>query len=105
MMERTAASGTALMEQLRALLQQTGNLLHAVGDDWDETYAVLHDRVQEAAETARLQLADVQRKAGETTQRLRVAAEAYAHEHPWTTVSIGAAVGLVLGSLVAQRRD
>jgi ElaB protein len=105
MMSRTAETGAALSEQLRVLLQQTEQLLQALGDDWDETLTLLRDRAQEAVDTAKIHLGDLQSRAEQTTRRLKTTADVYAYEHPWTTVSIGAAAGLLLGWLVFPRRS
>jgi ElaB/YqjD/DUF883 family membrane-anchored ribosome-binding protein len=104
MMARTAETGAALGEQLRVLLQQTERLLQALGDDWDETLTLLRERTQDAVDAAKLHLDDLQSRAEQTTRRIKTTADVYAYEHPWTTVSIGAAVGLILGSLIVPRR-
>jgi ElaB/YqjD/DUF883 family membrane-anchored ribosome-binding protein len=103
-MERTAEIGAALAHQLRNVLQLTEELLQALSDDRDEAVRVLRDRVYSAIDGAKAAMADTERRAQETTRRAAVAADVYVREHPWTTVSLGAAVGLVLGSWLLQDR-
>jgi ElaB/YqjD/DUF883 family membrane-anchored ribosome-binding protein len=104
MMRRTAESGAALADQLRNVLQQAEELLHAIGDDRDEAVLILRDRVYTAVDSAKVYLADIERRAHQTTRRAAVAADGYVRDHPWTTVSVGAAVGLLLGSWLLQDR-
>ena len=103
-MERTTESGAALAKQLRDVLELAEDLLRAIGADRDEALRVLRDRVHTTSAAARASLADIEHQARQTTQRLVIATDDYVREHPWTTVSLGAAFGLVLGSWIFQDR-
>jgi ElaB/YqjD/DUF883 family membrane-anchored ribosome-binding protein len=103
---RTAESGAALADQLRNVLQQAEELLHAIGDDRDQALLILRDRMYAAVDSAKMYLAGIERRAHQTTRRAAVAADGYVRDHPWTAVSIGAAAGLMLGSWLSRdRRD
>jgi len=103
MMERTAASSAALAHELRVVLQHVEELIHAIGDDRDDALKTIRNRVNGAVDTARDRLAYIERRAHVGTRRARTAARAYARENPWTTLSIGAAVGLVLGAVLVPK--
>lgn len=103
MMERTAASSAALASELRLVLQQVEELIHAIGDDRDDALKTVRNRVNDAVGTARDHLADIEKRAQVGARRARTAVRSYARDNPWTTLSIGAAVGLVLGAVLAPR--
>ena len=100
MMERTAASSAALANELRIVLQQVEELIHAIGDDRDDALKAVRNRVNDAVGTARGHLADIEKRAHVGARRAQTAVRAYARDNPWTTLSIGAAVGLVLGAVL-----
>jgi ElaB/YqjD/DUF883 family membrane-anchored ribosome-binding protein len=103
MMERTAASSSALASELRFVLQQVEDLIHAIGDDRDDALKAIRNRVNDAVGTARGRLADIEKRAQVGARRARTAARTYARDNPWTTLSIGAAVGLVLGAILVPK--
>lgn len=104
MMERTAASSAALANELRIVLQQVEELIHAIGDDRDDTLQAIRNRVNDVVDSAKDRLADIEKRAEVKARRVRTAARAYARDNPWTTLSIGAAVGLVLGAVLVPKR-
>lgn len=50
-------------------------------------------------------LQDWQKRATETARDVGTATDEYVHENAWTTIAIAAAIGCVLGYLLASRRD
>ncbi|HEV2207142.1 MAG TPA: DUF883 C-terminal domain-containing protein [Verrucomicrobiae bacterium] len=48
---------------------------------------------------------DWQQRAGETVRNFGQTTDQYVHENTWTTIAIAAAVGCVLGYLLASRND
>jgi ElaB/YqjD/DUF883 family membrane-anchored ribosome-binding protein len=108
MMERTAASSAALASELRIVLQQVEELIHAIGDDRDDALKAIRNRVNNAVDNAKDRLADIEKRAQVGARRAHTVARAYARDNPWTALSIGAAVGLVLGAVLVPkggRRD
>jgi ElaB/YqjD/DUF883 family membrane-anchored ribosome-binding protein len=103
MMERTATSSAALANELRFVLQQVEELIHAIGDDRDDALKVVRNRVNLAVDTAKERLADLEKRAQIGAVRARTAARTYARDNPWTTLSIGAAVGLLLGAILVPK--
>ena len=103
MMERTAASSAALANELRVVLQQVEELIHAIGDDRDDALKTIRNRVNDTVGTAKDRLADIEKRAQVGALRARTAVRGYANENPWTTLSIGAAVGLVLGAALIPK--
>ena len=102
MLENTAASSAALAEELRNVVRQAEELLHAVGDDTSEAVSVLRDRVYGAVDTAKARLADLEEQTQHATQRVARAADSWVRENPWTAVGIAVAAGLLVGSLLTR---
>lgn len=102
MMEHTAKYGAALADELRNVLSQAEELLHAIGDDSDAALGALRERVHASIETARARLTDLESEADHVSERAVVAAESWVRENPWTTLAIclgfGVAIGTVLGN-------
>jgi ElaB/YqjD/DUF883 family membrane-anchored ribosome-binding protein len=103
MMERTAASSAALANELRIVLQQVEELVHAIGDDRDDALKAIRNRVSDTVGTARDRLADIEKRTQLSARRARTVARAYARDNPWTTLSLGAGVGLVLGAILVPK--
>lgn len=48
-------------------------------------------------------LREVQQRIGDTAKNVTHATDEYVHDHPWQTVAIAAAIGCLLGFLIANR--
>src|ERR1700752_2011540 len=102
MLERTAAQGAALAEELRNVLRQAEKLVVALSEDRQEALSELRERVAAAVTSAKARLADFEEQAKRFKDTSGAAIDAYARENPWTVVSVAAAVGLMLGAWVAS---
>ena len=92
-----------LARDLRLLVDDTEALLRHAVRDAGEGYAEARVRLEQSLRTARERLTDLEE---EVAQRLRAAGkatDAYVHEHPWRAIGLSAAVGLVIGMLIARR--
>ncbi|MBX5459873.1 MAG: DUF883 domain-containing protein [Steroidobacteraceae bacterium] len=102
MTERSAERGAALAQELREVVSQAENLLHALGGDGNEALSQLRARVHGAVDAAKSRLADLELQATAAAQRASVEADVYARENPWTVVGAGMGVGLMLGALFTR---
>ena len=100
MLERTAAESAALADELRNVLHQVEELVHAVGEDRDAAVVAARDRMSGVLDSAKGRLADLERSATRKAKKLRKAANSYVSDNPWTALSIGAGIGLLLGALL-----
>ena len=57
----------------------------------------------ERLEDTRLRLSDLQHEGIERARRAARDTDEYVHEHPWHAVGAGAALGLLVGVLIARR--
>jgi ElaB/YqjD/DUF883 family membrane-anchored ribosome-binding protein len=102
MLERTAAQGAALAEELRSVVRQAEKLVVALSEDKDEAMVELRERVSTALGAAKERLGEFEQQAQRFKESAGAAADEYAREHPWTVVAVGAALGLVLGAWLAS---
>jgi len=106
MLERTVVQSAALAEELRNVVRQAEKLLVAIGADREEAVVQLRERVTIAVSDAKQRLADFEEQARRLQRNAGAALDVFVRENPWTTVGIGAALGLILGSwLASEARD
>ena len=93
----------SLVEDFSALLAEAEDLLkHATEETGDKAQA-LRQQVETRLLNARLRLQELE---GDAVARAKAASRAtdeYVHDHPWQTVGIAAAVGVVVGLLLNRR--
>jgi len=102
MMERTAAQTAALAEELRNVMLQAEKLVVALSEDRDEALVELRERMSVALAEGKKRLADFEEQARLLKDTAGRAADQFVRENPWTTVGVGAALGLILGSWLAS---
>lgn len=78
------------------LVKETTTL---TGEDLTRAKARLTDRLAEAKETAMSMGSDIATRA----KKGAAATDEFVHEQPWKSIGAGAAIGLVLGFLLARR--
>ena len=85
--------GRDWMADLRNVVAEAQALLDAAGVDGAAAAAQVHDKVADELDRAR-----------ETLRELEEDASRYVRENPWQSLGLAAAVGLLVGLLVARRR-
>ena len=99
------ASNTS--EQLRAELKSLADTLEEVLQTSTDKPKAELDKLRGKAESllkdTRERLSDTGDKSAYQTKEIAGKADDYVHEKPWTGVGIGAAVGVVIGVLLARR--
>ncbi|MCH4565165.1 DUF883 family protein [Halomonas sp. EGI 63088] len=103
----THESAQQLKEDLHHLTQTIEELVSATADDSRSNIKELRERAEKRLKDTRDRLeARGERLYGETRETLTHQADAfdrYVHDNPWTSVGIGAAVGVVVGMLIGRR--
>lgn len=94
-------------EELRAELKSLADTLESVLSTAEskskEEVDSLKKKAQAALENSRTRLAEGKEQVVQQTKEIAGKADNYVRENPWTGVGIGAAVGVVLGVLLARR--
>ncbi|PHM31259.1 DUF883 family protein [Xenorhabdus innexi] len=94
-------------EELRAELQSLADTLEEVlnssGDQSKAELEKIRNKAEKMLKDARTVISDAGDKLTGQTKEIAGRADSYVRDNPWTGIGIGAAVGIVLGVLLARR--
>lgn len=102
-MSDTELTAEKIAGDMNALVQDAEALLHATTGHADSKVAEIRNRLSGALSNARTTCRDLQ---GRTAQQIRQGiqqTDATVRAHPWESVGVAFAVGLVVGVLVGRR--
>ena len=101
------ASAEKLKEDLRNLAQTLEDLLAVTANETSSEFQDLRERARARLAEARSRLTDrgseLYQQASETLRATAQQTESYVREHPWTSIGLGAAVGMLIGVLMGRR--
>lgn len=103
MYETTAAQRDKLFHDLQLVIADAEELLRVTVDQVGDSTAEVRSRIQSRLHEARAELASLQEEAAARVKAAGRATDEFVHENPWKSIGIAAAVGLVVGLLVARR--
>lgn len=81
------------------IIEDTEKLLQATAGEAGEKVLAARARVQESIDAAKRKIAAVEKRAVGTIK----AGDSYVHEHAWSLIGAAAAVGALIGMLIARR--
>ena len=92
-----------LMQELKAVVGDTEDLLKATASQGGEQIARIRARAEESLQTARARMRSITQAA--EAQALEAAREVdkQVHANPWTAVGIAAGLGLALGIVLGRK--
>lgn len=96
-------SSDKLMRDLRMVLEDAEELLRATAGQAGEKVSEARARAEESIRMARAALGEMGDEALERTREAVASADDYVRDNPWTAVGIAAAIGLVVGMLLARK--
>ena len=106
-MAHVDASRERLISELKSVFADTEELLKAVGNESKEKMASARPRVEGAIQRAKMAVAEMESALETRARQAGRDVDSYAHENPWKTSSmaaaVGAAVGTIIGVLLAKR--
>ncbi len=102
-MNSKAVSADKLMEDLRLVVTDAEELLRATAGQAGEKVAAARARAAESIDAAKARIAQAGYAAAAQTRVAARAADDYVHDNPWTAVGVAAAVGIVIGVLIAKK--
>lgn len=95
-----------LIHDVSAVIEDTEELLKALGTESKEKIAGVRPRVETALLGAKARIAEMEAAAETRARQTAHDVDIYAHENPWKTAGIaagvGAAVGAIIGVLLAR---
>lgn len=99
-----AAARAQLVDDFGRIVADTEALLRSLANVSGDKAGAMRAAVEANLESAKARLRDLQ---GATLDRASGAAreaDAYVHENPWTAIGLAAAVGVIIGLVIANRR-
>ncbi|MBB3331592.1 ElaB/YqjD/DUF883 family membrane-anchored ribosome-binding protein [Halomonas campaniensis] len=103
----THESTQQLKEDLHHLTQTIEELVNATADDSRSNIKELRDRAEKRLKETRDRLESrgerLYGEARDSVEHQVDACDRYVHDNPWTSIGIGAAVGVVVGMLIGRR--
>ncbi len=102
-MNSKAVSADKLMEDLQLVVTDAEELLRATAGQAGEKVAAARSRAAESVDAAKARIAQAGYAAAAQTREAAKAADDYVNDNPWTAVGVAAAVGVVIGILIAKK--
>ncbi|MDC9594511.1 DUF883 family protein [Xenorhabdus sp. IM139775] len=96
-------SSEDLRVELQSLADTLEEILNNAGDKPKAELEKLRSKAEKMLKDARVTLSEASDKWVGQTKEMAGHADNYVRENPWTGVGIGAAIGVVLGVLLARR--
>ncbi|MDC9580345.1 YqjD family protein [Xenorhabdus sp. PR6a] len=96
-------SSDDLRAELQSLADTLEEVLNNASDKPKAELEKLRNKAEKTLKEARVTLSEASDKLVDQTKEIAGHADNYVHENPWTGVGIGAAIGVVLGVLLARR--
>jgi len=91
------------MDDLSAVVNDAEELLKATASQTGERIAEVRAKTQESLRAAKVRLADAQEALLNKAKAVARETDTYVHENPWKAAGIAAAVGVLVGALIARR--
>lgn len=104
---QTSNQGEALGADMKNTAMDLGESIkesgQQLGEQMGEGYRNARAKFQDTLSQAKNGLSDMQENVSARTRDAMDSTDQYVREHPWQSVGIGAAVGVVLGLLMMRR--
>lgn len=104
-MDRNDSQSTSaqLRDELKSLADTLDEILHSSADRTPEELDKIKSKAEDMLKETRERLNQTGKHIIDQTKEIAGCADGYVHKNPWTCVGISAAVGLVVGALIARR--
>lgn len=96
-------STNALAQDLDNVVSDAHELLKTIGDEGDARLVEAKKRMQASLAVARDRLRELQTTVTDGARAAASTTDEYVHENPWLVIGASAAVGVVIGYLLARR--
>ena len=92
-----------LVQDLRVVVADAEELLHATASQAGERVTVAREKIQKSLEHAKAKLAEAESALVDRTRQMAHMTDEYVREHPWKAVGVAAGIGLIIGLLISRR--
>ena len=98
----TPSSQDALVQEFQALVRETEKLLHHSASLAGDQADALRDDIRNSLDRAREMLRHAEASVREQGKIAVDATEDYVHNHPWQSLGVAAAIGVLFGLLISR---
>lgn len=102
-MPRVSDSKEKLIDDFNGVVSEAEQLLRSVASESNDKTHELLDKLERNLRIAKERVVDFQDVAVEKTKAAARATDDYVHEHPWKSLGVAAALGVVVGLLLNRR--
>jgi len=102
-MNETKSKRDQLTADFERVMDDINALIGAAGAKVDSEVGAIRERLRERLDDTRRRLGDLQQEGIERARRAAHHTDEYVRDHPWHAVGVAAALGLVVGVLIARR--
>ena len=92
-----------LVDDFSAVLAEAEDMLKRAATETGEKARDLRSQVEAKLLTAKLRLQELEGQALDQAKEAARATDTYVHDNPWQAIGVAAAVGFLLGLVVARR--
>ena len=97
------AAKEQLLEDFRAVASDAEELLKATANQTGERITAARARVEETLRDSRRRVAELQEGVIERGKEAARRTDEYVHDHPWQSIGVAGAVGVLVGMLISRR--
>jgi ElaB/YqjD/DUF883 family membrane-anchored ribosome-binding protein len=102
-MAMTTPNTQQLMDDLRAVVADAEALMQATAHDLTDRAKAARERAASSVTQARMRLSEIEETLETRVQAVADDTHQYVRSHPWQSIGVAAAVGVVVGLLMGRR--
>jgi ElaB/YqjD/DUF883 family membrane-anchored ribosome-binding protein len=103
MSDPTEQSRTKLVDEFSNVLSEAEDMLKRAANETGDKARDLRSQVEAKLLTAKLRLQELEGQAVDRAKEAARATDDYVHEHPWQSIGIAAAIGVLIGLMMNRR--
>jgi ElaB/YqjD/DUF883 family membrane-anchored ribosome-binding protein len=92
-----------LMHDLKTVISGAEDVLKVTANNASTEYAAVKQRLERNLSAARDEMDRLEHAALLRAKHAARVTDTYVHDHPWQSIGVGAALGLVIGVLIGRR--
>ena len=94
---------TKLVDEFSNVLSEAEDMLKRAANETGEKARDLRSQVEAKLLTAKLRMQELEGQAVDRAKEAARATDDYVHEHPWQSIGIAAAIGVLIGLMMNRR--
>ena len=103
MSDPTEQSRTKIVDEFSNVLSEAEDMLKRAANETGDKARDLRSQVEAKLLTAKLRLQELEGQAVDRAKEAARATDDYVHEHPWQSIGIAAAIGVLIGLMMNRR--